>query len=173
MPEDWPDVELASFQQWFGPVVGSKAPTNANYESFGIGLIAPLSRGEVTIKSGDMTDAPIITPNWLTHPTDQEIAVAAVRRAREYANTPAFQSIIIGDEAFPGSNVTSYDDILRFLQKQASTYYHASATCKMGKADDRMAVVDSKAKVIGVERLRVVDVSAMPFLPPGQPQATV
>lgn len=43
----------------------------------------------------------------------------------------------------------------------------------MGKVDDPMAVVDSKARVIGVQGLRVVDVSAFPFLTPGQPQATV
>ena len=43
----------------------------------------------------------------------------------------------------------------------------------MGKADDPMAVVDTKARVFGVQNLRVVDASAFPFLPPGHPQATV
>jgi len=46
-------------------------------------------------------------------------------------------------------------------------------TNKMGRANDSMAVVDSKARVFGVKNLRVVDASAMPFLPPGQPQATL
>ena len=43
----------------------------------------------------------------------------------------------------------------------------------MGRAEDSNAVVDSRARVIGTQRLRVVDASAFPFLPPGQPQATV
>lgn len=43
----------------------------------------------------------------------------------------------------------------------------------MGRGDETMAVVDSKARVYGVEGLRVVDASAFPFLPPGHPQATV
>jgi choline dehydrogenase len=43
----------------------------------------------------------------------------------------------------------------------------------MGKVDDSMAVVDSKARVIGVNSLRVIDASAFPFLPPGHPQATI
>lgn len=43
----------------------------------------------------------------------------------------------------------------------------------MGKLDDPMAVVDSKARVIGVKGLRVVDASSMPLLPPGHPQATI
>ena len=47
------------------------------------------------------------------------------------------------------------------------------SAAKMGKADDPMAVVDSKARVLGVQGLRVVDASAFPFLPPGHPQATI
>ena len=43
----------------------------------------------------------------------------------------------------------------------------------MGKRNDSMAVVDSKAKVIGVQGLRVVDAAAFPLLPPGHPQSTV
>ena len=59
------------------------------------------------------------------------------------------------------------------MRESAFTLYHASATCKMGRSGDAMAVVDSKARVFGVEGLRVVDASAFPFLPPGHPQATV
>lgn len=43
----------------------------------------------------------------------------------------------------------------------------------MGNSDDASAVVDSKARVFGTRGLRVVDISAFPFLPPGHPQATV
>ena len=43
----------------------------------------------------------------------------------------------------------------------------------MGKKGDRMAVVDFAGRVFGVSKLRIVDVSAMPFLPPGHPMATV
>lgn len=43
----------------------------------------------------------------------------------------------------------------------------------MGRRNDSMAVVDSKARVIGVTGLRVVDASVFPFLVLGQPQATV
>jgi choline dehydrogenase-like flavoprotein len=50
------------------------------------------------------------------------------------------------------------------------TVWHASCTCKMGKVDDPDAVVDSKARVIGVTGLRVVDASSFALLPPGHPQ---
>lgn len=53
------------------------------------------------------------------------------------------------------------------------TPYHASGTCAMGMKNETMAVIDAKARVIGVEGLRVVDASSFPVLPPGHPQATV
>ena len=43
----------------------------------------------------------------------------------------------------------------------------------MGCKDDPMAVVDSQARVFGVNGLRIVDAAAFPFLPPGHPQSTV
>ena len=47
--------------------------------------------------------------------------------------------------------------------------WHAACTCRMGRANDTMAVVDSEARVIGVSGLRVVDASAFALLPPGHP----
>lgn len=43
----------------------------------------------------------------------------------------------------------------------------------MGRSGDPRAVVDSRARVIGVNGLRVVDASALPFLPPGHPSAVI
>lgn len=83
------------------------------------------------------------------------------------------QKISIGEEVFPGKNVTTDAEILENIRTNSLGVYHASATYKMGRRDDLMAVVDSEARVIGVEGLRVVDISAFPFLPPGHPQATV
>lgn len=51
--------------------------------------------------------------------------------------------------------------------------YHASCTCKMGKLSDPVAVVDSQARVIGVQNLQVVDASAFLLLPPGHPTSTI
>ena len=127
----------------------------------------------MTIGSDDASVNPIISPNWLLDPRDQEIAIAGFRRAREVFQTPAIKPVIDGDEVFPGLNVTSDEDILAAIRLSASSLDHAACTCAMGKIDDPNAVVDSKARVIGVEGLRVVDASAFPFLPPGHPQSTV
>ena len=121
-----------------------------------------------------MMDPPIINPNWLSDPTDQEIAVQSFKRSREIWSVLAQQGLTVGeDEALPGLNVTSDEDILAYIQNSLMTIYHAAATCKMGKVTDKMAVIDSRARVYGVQNLRVVDASAFPFLPPGHPQSTI
>jgi len=69
--------------------------------------------------------------------------------------------------------VSSDADLLQLIKKSVGSVFHASCTCAMGRKDDKNAVVDSDANVIGVKGLRVVDASAFPFLPPGHPMATV
>ena len=83
------------------------------------------------------------------------------------------QPIVIGSEVFPGLNVSTDEQILSLIRQSALTPYHAAATNVMGSLNDPMAVIDSSARVIGVQGLRVVDASSFPILPPGHPQATV
>ncbi|EMC94411.1 hypothetical protein BAUCODRAFT_73291 [Baudoinia panamericana UAMH 10762] len=173
LPDDWPEAMFWSFAVWIGASFGSLPPDARNYGGIVGSITAPLSRGWVTINSSDTADLPIINPNMLTDPTDQEVAVATVRRIRDLLATDAMKAIAPEGEVFPGPNVTSFEDILSAIQGQYFTFAHASVTNKMGLSNDRMAVVDSKARVFGVNSLRVVDISAFPFLPPGQPQATV
>ena len=115
----------------------------------------------------------MVNPNWLTDIRDQEVAVAAFKQARAVFMTNVTKAVLVGAEAFPGLNVSSDAQILNLIQQSASASYHASATCAMGKANDTMAVLDSKARVYGVEGLRVVDASAFPVLPPGHPSSTI
>lgn len=120
-----------------------------------------------------MAKPPVINPNWLTDPRDQEIAVAGYKRARQLLNSRAMAPILIGAEAFPGVTVQTDAQILKTIQQSFITVFHASCTCKMGQANDPAAVVDSNAKVFGVKGLRVVDASSFALLPPGHPVATV
>lgn len=143
------------------------------YGSASAALIAPFSRGNVTISSNDTADIPVVSPNYLLDPRDQEVAIAAFKRVRQIYATDALKPILIGTESFPGPNVTTDAQILAAIKQAALTVYHASATNAMGNSTDPNAVVDSEAKVIGVSNLRIVDASAFPFLPPGHPQSTV
>lgn len=120
-----------------------------------------------------MADPPIINPNWLDTETDQKVAVATYKRIREAFQSEAMVSVLSGPEYFPGLRIESDEEILSVIRRTLMTIYHASCTCKMGVRTDRMAVVDHKARVFGVNGLRVVDASAFPLLPPGHPQSTV
>ena len=133
------------------------------------GLVAPFSRGNVTIASTDTSVNPVVSLNWLEDPRDREVLVAAFRRIRQLWKTEAMQPVVIGNETFPGLHVQSDDDLLSVIMRSAQTIWHACTTNKMGTEDDPFAVVNSAARVMGVQGLRVVDASAFPFLPPGQP----
>jgi choline dehydrogenase-like flavoprotein len=125
------------------------------------------------LNSADTEDLPIINPNWLDDRADQEVAVAVFKRIRQAFQSKAMAPVVIGEEYDPGPQVQSDDQILEWIKNNVMTLWHAACTCKMGVSDDPMAVVDSRARVYGVQGLRVVDASAFPFLPPGHPQSTI
>jgi choline dehydrogenase len=164
-PTDWPEVEYAA--------ATTVAPDGSGLGFIVAGLTAPLSRGSVTIASADISTPPVIDMGWLTDPAgaDAQVAVAALKRIRQAFAT--ISEITPGPELAPGADVQSDADILAYIQNVCVPFYHAGATCAMGKKGDVNAVVDSQARVFGVEGLRVVDLSAAPFAPPGHPQATV
>ncbi|KAL1855180.1 hypothetical protein Plec18170_004596 [Paecilomyces lecythidis] len=175
LPSDWPHVEYLVVSSYTGPAIDylGAGPGGYNYGTIQVALVAPFSRGSVNIQSDDMHDKPLVDPAWLTDSRDQEIAVAGYRRVRELFDTDAMKPVLIGPEVYPGRNVSSYSAILRQIRNDFGAVYHASCTCRMGKTEDPSAVVDSKARVIGVKGLRVVDTSSFALLPPGHPMATV
>ena len=173
-PDDWPELEWLPISAYAGYQrnLATEDPMDGNnYATLSTCLVAPLSRGTVSISSASMSDPPLIDPNWLSDPADQEMAIAAFKRQREIWSK--MSNLTIGEEAFPGTKVQSDADILAWIQKALAPIWHPAATCKMGKASDSMAVIDTSAKVFGVKGLRVVDASSFPFLPPGHPQATI
>lgn len=154
-------------------LLGDQPKDGYQYASMLGVLVAPLSRGNITLKSADTSDLPVINPNWLGDPADQEVAIAMFKRMRAAFQSKAMAPVVIGKEYYPGEDVQSDEDILDFIKNNIMTLWHAACTCKMGASNDKMAVVDSQARVYGVQGLRVVDASAFPFLPPGHPQSTV
>lgn len=174
--DDWPEVEYIAINGFVGnfdhPVL-SQPLNGKNYASLLGALVAPLSRGNVTLRSASVFDHPVINPNWLTDQADQEVAVAWMKRMREVFKTPQLAKILRGKEYFPGEEVETDKQILDYVRKTLMTVWHPSCTNKMGKKEDPMAVVDSRARVFGVDRLRVVDASAFPLLLPGHPSGTV
>ncbi|CAI4215501.1 unnamed protein product [Parascedosporium putredinis] len=128
---------------------------------------------EIARRHDSMFDQPIIDLGWLSDPADAEVAVAIFKRARAAWETSSLGSIKATPELVPGAAVSTDEDILNYIKGGARPIWHASGTCKMGKADDELAVVDSKARVYGVEGLRVVDASVLPIIMPGHPMGTL
>ncbi|KAI4189168.1 MAG: hypothetical protein L6R41_001667 [Letrouitia leprolyta] len=167
---DWPNIELVPFDN----DLVSLPEDGRNYVSSLIALVAPFSRGNVTIHSTSTLDNPIVSPNWLTDPRDVEIAIAGFKRARQIFNQSGISGIINGGTEFsPAVNVTSDSKILRYIRDTSTTISHAAGTCRMGIEAEQSTVVDSRCRVIGVQGLRVVDASVFPVLPPGHPQGTI
>ncbi|TVY45485.1 Dehydrogenase [Lachnellula occidentalis] len=168
-PADWPELEYIS-----GSLDNSALPsTYRDYTTMIPALVAPTSRGNISISSASMDDQPLINPNWFGTQTDRELAVASLKRVREFMATDAVQGALLGEEIAPGVAVQSDEDILAYIEGSFSTVFHAACTCAMGLKTDPMAVLDSKARVYGVTGLRVVDSSAFPTLPPGHPMSTI
>ena len=130
--------------------------------------LRPESRGTVRLKSPDPLSHPAIDPNYLSAPEDVETLVAGVEIARRIGGQPAFAAYNDG-EAWPGPDVTDRAVLLEKMRGWAETIYHPVGTCRMGV--DERAVVDGQLRVNGVEGLRVVDASVMPYLVSGNTNA--
>ncbi len=132
--------------------------------------LRPTSRGSVHIDSLDPQAPPVITPNYLSTDTDRQVAVEALRLTRKIVESPALRPYM-PEEYKPGKAYQSDEELIRAAGDIGTTIFHPVGTCKMGRDDDPMAVLDSQLRVRGVSNLRVVDASAMPTITSGNTAA--
>lgn len=128
--------------------------------------LRPTARGHVRIASADPHSAPKITTNYLSTPEDRKVAADSLRLTRRIAAAPALQRYA-PQEYKPGVQWETDEQLAQASGDIGTTIFHPVGTCKMGRADDAMAVVDSELRVRGVSGLRVVDASVMPFITSG------
>jgi choline dehydrogenase len=133
--------------------------------------LQPTSRGFVRLRSPDPADKPVIKPNYLSTDEDRRVAVDSIRVARRIVAEPALAKYH-PVEYLPGRAVGDDDaSLLKAAGDIGTTIFHPVGTAKMGRASDPMAVVDERLRVIGLERLRVVDASIMPTITSGNTNA--
>ncbi|KAI0158327.1 choline dehydrogenase [Xylariaceae sp. FL1272] len=128
-------VDYIAFEKVPRDMISKEASETLDYHDYASIIVSPCarrSRGSMTLKSRDIVDLPLVDPNWLSDPIDAEVAIAGYKAVRE---------------------------IIEAIRRSAAPTFHASTICHMGRIDDPEAVVDAKAQVIGVSRLRVVDTS--------------
>ena len=131
-----------------------------------VGPMRSTSRGAVTLRSGNPEDAPKILFNYMSRPEDWEEFRTCIRLTREIFGQEAFADFI-KHEIQPGAEVQSDEQLNAFISEHVESAYHPCGTCRMGRADDPMAVVDPDARVIGVDGLRVADSSIFPQITNG------
>jgi choline dehydrogenase len=126
----------------------------------------PTSRGHVRITSPRCEDAPAIFANYLSTPEDRQVAADSLRVTRRIVAQAALQKYQ-PEEFKPGLQYQSDADLARLAGDIATTIFHPVGTCRMGRDDDPMAVVDTRLRVRGVAGLRVVDAGVMPTITSG------
>ncbi len=131
-----------------------------------VGPMRSKSRGHVLLRSADPREKPALHFNYMSHPDDWTEMRAAVRLTREIFAQDAFAPYR-GEEIEPGAAATSDEAIDAFVRRRVESAYHPCSTCRMGAADDPLAVVDPETRVIGVDGLRVADSSIMPTITTG------
>ena len=133
-----------------------------------VGPVNPESRGEITLRSANPSDAPRIQANYLQSDFDLQTMIAGIRMTREVIAQKSFDPYR-GKELAPGPEAASDADLETWLRATAMTTFHPVGTCKMGT--DPNAVVDARLKVHGIEGLRVADASIMPIISSGNTNA--
>jgi choline dehydrogenase len=136
--------------------------------TIGPSFIRPTSEGSVRLRSSNPHDKPLINLNWLSERSEIDAMVSALRTCFEIAeNGPLAE--LVETNIDPGPGVRSDEQLEAWLRAEVQHTYHASCTCRMGADGD--GVLDPSLRVRGVDGLRVVDASSMPFVTGGNTNA--
>ena len=166
--------------QFFGlPVTGEptlnkgKAPKPDGFAgmTFGPCQVRPFSRGSIQLRAPDAAVHPLIRMNYLHDERDRHALLWALRLMRRIAGQAALADQV-ESEFRPGPQVQTDQQWLDWLAPHLTTAYHPVGSCRIGHADDPMAVVTPDLKLRHVEGLRVIDASVMPNLICGNTNAT-
>lgn len=130
--------------------------------------LRPESRGDIRIASPDPKVPPRIRANYLATEGDKRTMVDGLKLARRISAMAPFQELIVKERA-PGPGYEGDDGLLRSLREFATTIFHPTSTCRMGR--DPKSVVDPRLRVHGLEGLHVVDCSVMPTVVSGNTNA--
>ena len=168
------DVDYPNLMFHFLPIAiryDGSAPAGDHGYQVHIGPMYSDARGSIKITTADPHVHPALRFNYLSTDQDRREWIEAIHVARDILNQPAFDPFS-GGELSPGPGVATDEEILAWVAKDGETALHPSCTCRMGTDD--MSVVDPLTmKVHGVEGLRVVDASVMPYVTNGNIYAPV
>jgi choline dehydrogenase-like flavoprotein len=134
--------------------------------------LRPTSRGRVDIRSDDPSAPPRIDPRYLATEDDRRIAARSIEITREIARQPEVARFE-PTEIRPGSELKTPAELAKAAGDIATTIFHPSCTCKMGNANDPLAVTSESLQVRGLDNLYIADASVLPSIISGNTHAPV
>jgi choline dehydrogenase len=168
------DVDYPNLMFHFLPLAiryDGSSPAGGHGYQVHVGPMYSDARGSVKIVSADPTVHPALRFNYLSTAQDRREWVEAVHVARQILGQPAFDEFN-GGEVSPGPAVATDAQILDWVARDAETALHPSCTCRMG-VDEGSVVDPMTMRVYGIDGLRVVDASVMPYVTNGNIYAPV
>jgi len=162
LAEDRPDLQCC-FMPGAGVEEGVDDVPGGNGTTLNICQTRPYSRGQVSLRSADPMDVPLIEPRYLDDPRDLEVMCHGVEFGLEIMSQPAIARHL--SRVFAQADIKTKTDIRDYVLRQYNAALHPMGTCRIGTDDN--AVVDSALRVHGVEGLRVCDNSVGPNLVSG------
>ncbi|KAF9002542.1 pyranose dehydrogenase [Cyathus striatus] len=152
--------------------IASTTPPAGFYFGIGLAVLSPVSRGSLTLNQSNPLGPPTIDPNYLSSSFDIHVLRAAIRSAVAFVSAPVWKGYIL-EPAGPFANVNVDDDdsLDQYIRDIASTGLHPIGTASMSPRGAAFGVVDPDLSVKGINGLRIVDASIMPFVICGHTQA--
>ncbi|MGK5078706.1 GMC family oxidoreductase [Janthinobacterium sp. HLX7-2] len=154
-----PDLNLVQIElPYASEVIAKTYNPPGNSWALCAGLVQPKSRGHIALRSNKVSDRPLVHANFLSHEDDIKALAVGIEMCRDIGNAGPLRQLSKREVA-PNKQLTG-KEMTDFIRNGATTYFHESGSCRMGKDDS--AVVDSKLRVNGIKRLRIADSSIMP-----------
>ncbi|KAH8833300.1 alcohol oxidase [Flagelloscypha sp. PMI_526] len=135
-------------------------------------LSSPISHGSIRLNPSDPNGMALIDPGYLNEDFDVFVLRTALRESIQYMRAPAWQKF----NATPHFDVTVADNddtLTEFIRNYVGGGVHCVGTARMVSHDSTDGVVGPDFKVKGVDGLRVVDASIIPYIPSGHTMAVV
>ncbi|KAJ6451404.1 GMC oxidoreductase-domain-containing protein, partial [Mycena sanguinolenta] len=164
VPDPAAGPNSAHFEMIIGNGAGSPPPTG-HYLGLTLAVVAPTSTGSLTLNSSNPLDSPLINPNVLGTDFDFTAMREAFFASKRFVLTPAWDGYILS----PTINVTD-DNLDNFIRNNTGVIWHPVKTAAMSARDADYGVVDPDLKVNGLDGLRIVDASVLPFIPSAHTQ---
>ncbi|KAF9005524.1 aryl-alcohol oxidase [Cyathus striatus] len=135
-------------------------------------VVAPQSRGHVTISSNNPLDEPTIDAGFLTHEYDMLVAIEVIKYIRKFFTAPVWKDILVAPY-HPTQDEVTDDQIEAYIRQSAIAASHGAGTAAMSPKGAGYGVVDPDLNVKGTSGLRVVDGSVIPSATSGNNQAPI